>query len=762
MRIRTVAALTVLWVLGTSAPALAQLESPKSIEELEREASKPKKKQPPPSDEEDSAGSDAADTADDTAAEAPPRRAKAQKARAADGDDDPSASAAAPSDGDAPASATREGTRPKVDDEKTPATKAPATGTQVKLPEAALGTEASTAPAARPGAKPLLLPHTTDAELVAIWARWRKATAELDLKAADASQAELVRLRDDLGIADLEGFSVGFLRAAESKQRANDALGAVQLATVATALAPDLPYAHLGLAQAYFAAEPGSVGRVIDEAKLAVRSLMSDPRYLRPVLADLGAALVFALMATAVAVVLVMFLRKARYFLHDFHHLFPRGTARWQSAIIAMLLLALPWVLHLGIAPTLIALLLAVSLYLSPLERGVAAALIALLGAVPILGAQLVVHTAFEGTVAEDVYELEHGGIEAHGAADRVLRRNADGKAGFAELFALGRYELRRGDLDRAMEHLKAAAGKKNGDARLLVNLGNAMLAKGDPDGALDIYRNATQVDEALAAGFFNLSKVYYRRAASLPNDQVGLELDKAHNALQTAQRIDERLLLREDPPEDNLQVNRLLLAPSLTTDEIVQLADAGEASEKVRAQLSLSVAGTSSLVGTFYPVLAALALFGFGFLNRRMSAAKTCDKCGRAVCRRCDPELGVGSLMCGQCVNVFARKGVVAAPLKVRKQVEVDRYHARMERLSTVFGLVCSGAGHLFSGLPIRGALYAFAFLFVAFSAFFRQGILRAPYGTVPTLIQLVPLGVVFLAVYLLSLRGLYKRQEG
>jgi hypothetical protein len=44
-------------------------------------------------------------------------------------------------------------------------------------------------------------------------------------------------------------------------------------------------------------------------------------------------------------------------------------------------------------------------------------------------------------------------------------------------------------------------------------------------------------------------------------------------------------------------------------------------------------------------------------------------------VCRRCDPELGIGSVLCTQCLNVFSRKGLVPPQLKARKQAQVDRY---------------------------------------------------------------------------------------
>ncbi|HLL54735.1 MAG TPA: tetratricopeptide repeat protein, partial [Myxococcaceae bacterium] len=486
------------------------------------------------------------------------------------------------------------------------------------------------------------------------------------------------------------------------------------------------------------------------------------PRYLRPALADLGTGALVALSATAIVAIVALFLRRARYFLHDFHHLFPKAAARWQSGAMAGLLLVIPVVLHLGLVPVLVLPLAAVALYLTLGERIVAAALVALLGVVPVLGGLLAENTAFAGTVAEDVYRLERGGLAASAAAQRVLKRHADNKAEFPELFALARYEMRRGQLDVAVDHFKLAATKQNNEARLLTNLGNALLTRGDTDGALELYTSATQADGTLAAPFYNLSKLLSRRAAALPDEAVGLELDKAHNAMITATSLDNALFSRDDrvSAAETLS-NRLLLSPTLQPAEIAKLASSEESGRKVQAQLSRVLLGTAGSTFAFiYPLVLAGLVVALGQAALMLGAARACDKCGRSVCRRCDKELGVGSALCGQCVNVYARKGVVPAPLKVRKQLEVDRYRAREGRLSYVLGLLCSGAGHLFSGLPVRGAIYVFLFAFTVFHAVFRQGVVRSPFGSMPLTWRLVPVGLLLLSVYLLSLRGLYKRQ--
>lgn len=749
--------ITLCALLASPRVARAQVEAPRSIEEVERDARQHKggKAKAPPAEE------PADDAEEDTADATPQKSGKRVKAPAAAEEDEATTTDDEEGTSDEPESSRKRRSRTDED-----AAEAEPVRPRVKQ----LGPLYGPNPLPpghspdRPMPKPLLVTHATDEDLLNAWKRWKKSTAAMDFKDAQDAQTELLRLKDELGVSDLDSFAAGFIRVSQARAAANDGTGAVNYASVAVQLAPHLPYAHVALAQAYFAADPTELGRFFGAIKAALKEMASDPRYLRPALADLGTGALFALLATAAATLLALFLRKVRYFLHDFHHLFPKAAARWQSAAAAGLLLLLPVVLHLGLAPVLLVLFGAVTLYLGMSERIVAAALIASLGAVPVLGGLLAQLTGFAGTIAEDVYRLERGGLGATEAMQHTQKRLADGRAEFPELFALARYELRRGQLDAAIDHFKLAATKRNNEARLLTNLGNALLEKGDSDGALEMYQNASQADPTLAAAFFNLSKLYSRRAAALPDEAVGVELDKAHNAIANAQRLDESLLSREDPPPTaDVLANRLLLSPSLSASELSLLASSSGADQKVQAQLSRALLGTNPSMAAFvYPAALAGLLFGFGLLSLRLRTARACEKCGRSVCRRCDPEIGVGSTLCGQCVNVFARKGVVPAPLKVRKQLEVAHHQTRMGRLSYLLGLLCSGAGHLFAGLPVRGAIYAFLFSFTVFEAFFRHGVMPVPYGPVPLLWRLAPAAVVFLAVYLLSLRGLYKRQTG
>ncbi|WNZ59432.1 hypothetical protein QEG98_25595 [Myxococcus sp. MxC21-1] len=141
---------------------------------------------------------------------------------------------------------------------------------------------------------PVLAPRVTDADLEALWNRWRQARATNDRDAAAAALKELRTLRVELAATDLEPLSVGFLREAAVRRRAGDMAGAVRLAEVAVELSPGLPYARFELAELYALEKPGDVSRTLGQVRQALATLAQDARYRRPALADLGALVLLA------------------------------------------------------------------------------------------------------------------------------------------------------------------------------------------------------------------------------------------------------------------------------------------------------------------------------------------------------------------------------------------------------------------------------------------------------------------------------------
>jgi tetratricopeptide (TPR) repeat protein len=594
------------------------------------------------------------------------------------------------------------------------------------------------------------LPTAKDADVLAAFTQWNRASAELDAQKAEAAEKRLLLLREELGMEDVEPVSAALLRAAATKQDGSSLV----VAQTAVDLSPDVPFTHFALAETQLANGFNFLGAA-REVQLGLTRLWKDPRYSASAWANVGTEALLAWVATTWVVVVLLAMRRVRFLFHDVRHLVAGAAAKWQISILLVVVLALPVLFGLGPFYVLIALFAGMTFYLEWRERLVAAALLVGVALTPVAGAWLAQGVAFFGTPAEDAYLVERGGVEAPAALARIQKRVSEDRGQFQDLYALGRYETRRGHLDEAIPHFQKASALRPSDARLLTNLANAYFAKGDADNAQDLYTTASGVEPGLAAPYFNVARLSARRAALLPADQAAAESEKGQNALNMAQRLDASLLTREDAP-DKATLNRLLIEPGLLNTDLLALSDQDIVS---RAQTELSErlmgngveASMARMVG-----LAALALcvvLGGIFARGR---AHACDRCGRAVCRHCDPELKVGSPMCYQCVRAFRGGSGVSPDAQIAKRLEAHRYNIRRQRLTLGVSLLVSGTGHVVVGAVVRGALYVFLFLFCAAEILLRHGAVRAPYGVTPLWLTTAPAAALLLLLYAGCLLGL------
>lgn len=607
----------------------------------------------------------------------------------------------------------------------------------------------------------------SDADLELAWNVWRAANEKSasDIKGEQVARQRLLTLKEEIGASNMDLWAVGLLRAAEAHEVAGDSGGAVEIARSAAELAPDLPSTWVGLTRVYFRGDPSDFGRFLGSLKNAVVAQAKDPRFARGAIADLATTLLFALAITTLVLLIVLGLRRGFYALYDFHFLFPRVASRWQTGALAVVLLALPIVFRLGLVPVLLTFFFALTLYLTLAERVVVAVLIGALGLAPTIAGVVVERAAFAGTRAEQVYLLERGGTGMESFAAEIARLASEDKASYTELMALGRYDLRRGRVEAAAKSFKKALTIRPNDPPARVNLGMALVLGGDVENPRGLFEEAGKQDPSLAQASYNLGRLYQRRVA-LFGDKVSAELDKISQALFAARMTDPevaRLSKDADGTPRSMAANLYFQSVPLPLSEILADAKAPEAARRVKSQLLQLLAGeVNELLGMLYPGLLALVVLGFGSLSSTLHAARACTKCGRAVSKRGDPDVSVGSLMCTGCVNVFAKKNVAAPSLKVRKQLEVARYASRLERMSSVLGIVCSGMGHVFAGFPARGTFYGFIFITLLTGLVLRDGVVRAPFEPLPLVVRLVPLGIAVVLLYVFTLRGLRKKQVG
>ncbi|MBI5549471.1 MAG: tetratricopeptide repeat protein, partial [Deltaproteobacteria bacterium] len=545
--------------------------------------------------------------------------------------------------------------------------------------------------------KPLILPPADgDAQLLAAWAARREALGRSAVHEMLEHERKIARLREELGYSNL--LTIGAALSHESKALVrSDAAEAVRRAVLATQLAPDLPAAHWAVARSAWSEDLADFGRYLDATLQAVKATWREPRWRAATLAEIAAALLGAFLLAGAAVVLLVFLRHVRYFLHDVHHLFPSGSWRAQTSLAGILFVLLPLLFGLGPFLFLFGLALASWLHMGRAEKAVVAALMAVFGLLP-LGASLVEReAAFSGTRAELIYLVEHGGPD--GAPTQELQALADrADAPFEALFAQGHRARRRGDVPAAVSLLRQAAELKPGSPQALIELGNALFLAGDLDGARDSYQRLLNANEASPMAHHGLARLYDRRAQLARREEAPGQLAESQKH--------QRRLVELDPQagmaiagDTDLRSNRYLPATTLGGAQLMKMAAEEAHPSWVGDDLSKRLFGPLPCSLTWLAgLLAAGLLLLFSLLQEVIVPCGSCGKCGRPVCRRCDVEV-VGPGLCGQCVTILAQRGAVDPPARASKELHIKRYQRLRVWAIRLCSLLIPGGGQGVSG---------------------------------------------------------------
>jgi tetratricopeptide (TPR) repeat protein len=586
---------------------------------------------------------------------------------------------------------------------------------------------------------------------MAAWTERRAALREADPVRSDAAAKALLDARAELDIENLFDLAAVEIRESRRALDANLSAEGTSHALTAVGLAPDLPDAHLALARALFDEAPGRPGPALAAVGDALAAAAREPHVIRAFYGDLASAALAALVVTALASILLLLVRKLRLFLHDFHHLpLLRGTASVQSGFLALVLLGVPVAFGLGPVAAALVALVAIWMYLGLGERLVATLAVALLVAVPWATGAVARATAWTGSLAEVVHDLEHGAVSDQEAAD-LAARFVDAPAPAPVYAALGRHYKRRGNLDEALRYYRLAETADTHAPELQVNVGNVLFLKDDLEGAKAAYLAAT--DRAagdlvvLGAAHYDLSKLYLRTT----------DMSQSAAAREKAER-EAGEVLRRHGSDDDFSANRYLVDVPVPREKVLALAVNDGAPDALAAWVQRRLGG--GLPRTAWP-WAPLGVVGvlwlLGLLGGRLRPSRACERCGGAACRRCDASAGE---LCGQCVNVFVHKGLVDARDRLRKEAQVERRRQFIAVTTRILSLVGCGAGQLFHGAAVKGALLLAATLFAAFLLYFWRGILPPPQPSPYVLFGKLAVAAPFgLGVWLFAIRDAFRR---
>jgi tetratricopeptide (TPR) repeat protein len=534
------------------------------------------------------------------------------------------------------------------------------------------------------------------ADLARLWQQRRIHLEQRDFELARQDLERILSLREELAIANLELPALVLLREARRAEQREDAERAARLLAAAVTLAPDLAEVHLARAGYTFRNDPLALGQLAGGLAAAAGAALDNPLSRDRLLVNALFSLLIGLALAAAVFTLAGLLRYLRLFIHDFHHLFPRGVALFQTGLLAILVLLLPILFRSGLVLVLMTWLLVAWIYQSWRERALTLVVLAVFATAPLVLQLAVERMQRPLTTYGDAVDVLYGAGRAD-SLRRLKMQLAEQPDNPVLLAALGSHYKRIGQLEQAEDYYRRAVRIEDNSVVLLNNLGNVLFLQNDVAAAQAHYQRATKIRPDEVVPYFNLSRAYFRAA----------DLDKGKETVNQAIRIDQHTVRRLRQQADKRLFNTAVADLRLPADWLGRLdGHGGPRSDRVLANLWRSTAGTPSVryqwVASGVAVGLLLLLL---WLRARVFVSNGCVRCGRPACRRCSPELRDDS-MCGQCFHAFVKKSKVDARSRIAKEIQIRKHRRRTETFARAVAFVVPGLAQLVKGRSLRGGL--------------------------------------------------------
>ncbi len=579
-----------------------------------------------------------------------------------------------------------------------------------------------------------------------------------DAVSAETSLSTLIEVLHDAGLENAPTIAAALALESRELVRADKAAQAIPIAKAATELFPDGAEAHLALAAAQFAA-----GRYDDVATSMADAAAATWRNLRSrtrLIANAWVTLFSGIFLAHAAALALLLLRHRRSIVHDFRHALTDRIPVWAAALVLLPFLGFPLLFGLGPIPLLGWLTLCLWPASARRERLLGALFLVAWIVSPLVVRQIGFGLAFETSEANTLFAAAHEGAVSDDelselAAIPDLDRDPD------RLLILGNAHLRSGRYDLAEQHYERAL--KAGDSRPWVGIGILRYASGSIADAIGAWEKALSYDPSRVAAMFNLSRAYAERT----------EIERSTSNIAAARKIDakacDRLLGRKLLAPHQRKVgegeslfaadylNRLFMLDSVSDARLLERASAGGAAEAVARQTwrhlspAVPLSNVPVLFGSF--LVAALAI---GIGSRGAVPARSCPRCGRGLCVRCDGA-PLDEDLCVQCFHAFVKGDGVDPKQRALKEAEVQRHAARMRRWRWALSLLLPGGGRIYAGETLRGAILLVPGALVAARIAFGRGLLRSddPSAGSAASLAVAVAAVVLGLLWLLGLRG-------
>jgi tetratricopeptide (TPR) repeat protein len=321
-------------------------------------------------------------------------------------------------------------------------------------------------------------------------------------------------------------------------------------------------------------------------------------------------------------------------------------------------------------------------------------------------------------------------------------------------LFTLGLMEKKQGRYDQAEKYYQGALQKEPTFSEAQSNLGNVYMARKEVDLAIAAYEKAVSIDPGKAAYYFNLYRAY---------SQKTLLSGKLDLALQKARQLDPKLVdfyLSVDTSRQAPVIQRFLIDESLRPDRFWGrvwahfIGREGVLFHVFRAWFERIPSRISFLSAFFFLVFVA----GMSRYSRAKRFLTRCPMCGSPTHRF---YLGASDqeFICFNCNRMFVQREKLHPTIVEKKALQVKVFQKESRGIGIFVSHFIVGFGYVWRGSFVRGLLLTFLFFVFVMRFVHWNGVLMHSWvQSPPSLWTWVLWGGLFVLIYLISLRQIYR----
>ena len=543
----------------------------------------------------------------------------------------------------------------------------------------------------------------------AMWSAYEKAVAKNDQESARNVLREIRRLRVERNILALDSFALAHVAQGLDQLRKGDRERADAEFGEAAALDPYLPDAYFGMSLVELEKIPLGILPAVKDIVTGVAAPLNSARGRQRAFTLGIAALLLTLFATTAVVALSFLLRHGTLLLHDLEESFGGGRVPAVPIIVFAALLLLPALTLQGYGWLPFWWLSLLFVYMSRMEKAVAAVLM-LLG----LAVGPLVTALQDASMAQQnpLFRASLSSLEA-GPDGRALLDLEDAVRKYADdsdlVYLLALQYKKAGRYEDAAALYRDILRREPNDSIALNNLANIEFANGEFPAAIARYKQGIESSppaEIAATFYYNLSLAHLQRFEYQPAQEARSHADRSASGLI---RDYDRLWKYDkgDYAVVDLGLDEDQLAAKFAgvTSGVGRKNLAGKPTAEGGVERWLPV--MRNRFAAFVGLFLVLTLIISRLRGKKMFTMH-CVKCGTPFCRHC--HLGAaGEGLCTQCHHLFMVRDGVSGPARNQKLMEVQKEDTRRARIFRILSILSPGAGHVYAQRVLIGFLLVF-----------------------------------------------------